>query len=158
MLDQESAQNRKYRLSLSGEFLVAGELLRRGMQAAVTYGNAKKADVIAIHGDKALFIEVKTTQQPRWIVGQRAPEASDQIWVLVFLPEEDKSPPEYYVLTGHELNAILAPIDELYFERYLATHGEPYGDRPGVCNLHKNLVKQHNGAWNKITSALSVRT
>jgi hypothetical protein len=122
------------------------------MQAAVTFGNAKKADVIAICGDRALPIEVKTTQQRTWIVGQRAPEASDQIWVLVFLPEEDANPPEYYVLTGHELNAILDPKDAVYFERYLAKHGEPYGDRPGVCTLPKTLVKEHSGAWEKITA------
>jgi hypothetical protein len=46
----ESNQKRKYMLGLSGEFLVAGELLRREISAAVTYGNAKKADVIAVSG------------------------------------------------------------------------------------------------------------
>ena len=49
-----SKQSTKHKLGLSGEFLVAGELLRRGITAAVTYGNAKKADVIAVRGDKAL--------------------------------------------------------------------------------------------------------
>ena len=39
-----SDQARKHVLGLAGEFLVAGEILRRGI-TAVTYGNAKKADV-----------------------------------------------------------------------------------------------------------------
>jgi len=36
-----SKQAQKYHLSLAGEFYVAAELQRRGISAAVTYGNAK---------------------------------------------------------------------------------------------------------------------
>jgi predicted AAA+ superfamily ATPase len=82
----ESNQKRKYMLGLSGEFLVAGELLRREISAAVTYGNAKKADVIAVNGKIALPIEVKTTQEQKWVVGGKMPESNDSIWVLVYLP------------------------------------------------------------------------
>ena len=41
------SQQRKYNLSLAGDFFVAAELQRRGVMASVTYGNAKKADVVA---------------------------------------------------------------------------------------------------------------
>ena len=44
---QMSKQAQKYHLSLAGEFYVAAELQRRGISAAVTYGNAKNADVVA---------------------------------------------------------------------------------------------------------------
>jgi hypothetical protein len=156
MSDQESRQDRKYRLSLAGEFLVAGELLRRGMQAAVTYGNAKKADVIAICGDRAIPIEVKTTQNDTWVVGQKVPEDTGQIWIFTFLPDDARQSPDYYILTGHELNTILTPRENAYFERYQAKHGKPYGDRPGVCNCPKSLITDHNGAWDKVKRALNV--
>jgi hypothetical protein len=42
-----SKQAQKYHLSLAGEFFVAAELQRRGVAAAVTYDNAKNADVVA---------------------------------------------------------------------------------------------------------------
>jgi hypothetical protein len=61
----QSKQEQKYMLSLAGEFLVAGELLRRNMTAAVTYGNAKRADVVAVSGRSAVPIEVKTTRGRR---------------------------------------------------------------------------------------------
>lgn len=58
-------QAQKYHSSLAGEFFVAAELQRQGIAAAVTYGNAKNADVVAfsISGDKAVVIEVKSTSQ-----------------------------------------------------------------------------------------------
>src|SRR4051794_790925 len=61
-------QARKHNIGLAGEFLVAGECLRRGFTAAVTYGHAKKADVIVVAGNRAATIEVKTTCEAKWIV------------------------------------------------------------------------------------------
>jgi hypothetical protein len=84
-----SKQDDKYTISLAGEFMVAGELYRRGIKAAVTYGNAKKADVVAYAGDKALVIEVKSTSKPQWVIGGAVPSASENVmWVLVFLPPD----------------------------------------------------------------------
>ncbi|MGD9583508.1 MAG: hypothetical protein AB7V26_07540 [Lysobacterales bacterium] len=84
-----SKQARKHTTGLAGEFLVAGELLRRGIMAAVTYGNAKKADVIAVNGAKAASIEVKSTSQTKWVLGGQLPAESSNIWVLVHLPEDE---------------------------------------------------------------------
>jgi hypothetical protein len=64
-----STQLQKYHLSLAGEFFVAAELQRRGISAAVTYGYAKSADVVAfsMSGEKAVVIEVKSTSQLKWV-------------------------------------------------------------------------------------------
>jgi Holliday junction resolvase len=64
-----SNQSRKHTIGLAGEFLVAGELLRRGIMAAVTYGNAKQADVVAIHESRATSLEVKSTSESKWVLG-----------------------------------------------------------------------------------------
>ena len=118
-----SKQSRKHTLGLAGEFLVAGELLRRGIVAAVTYGNAKKADVIAVVNEIALTIEVKTTSEPKWVLGNQLPSANQTIWVLVHLPSDQQESPSYYVLTGEELHALLLPQQETYLARYREKHG-----------------------------------
>jgi hypothetical protein len=49
-------------VGLAGEHLAAGELLRRGVYAQITYGDRKKVDLL-IDGSRALArVEVKTKQ------------------------------------------------------------------------------------------------
>jgi hypothetical protein len=151
-----SKQSDKYHLSLSGEYFVAAELQRRNVSAAVTYGNAKKADIVAFNdaGDKVTVIEVKTTGQSRWVVGSRTPEKSDKLWVFVRIPKEDKRPASYYVLTQTEIHDTLMPIEEEYQRKYREKHGEDYGDRAGVCNLSLKQAEPHRDAWYKIVEQL----
>lgn len=149
----ESEQQRKYRISLAGELLVAGELLRRGVTAAVTYGNAKKADVIAVFGNRAISIEVKTTQKDKWVVGGQTPPASDDIWVFVYLPEDGRKPPKFCVLTAAEMHPILNARDLAYQERYRRKHGVEYSAR-GVVSLPRSAVEAYEGKWDKVQAAL----
>ena len=147
-----SKQSEKYHLSLAGEFFIAAELQRRGVSAAVTYGNAKKADVVAFpdSGDKVVVVEVKTTTQKQWVVGNRTPEKSDKIWVFVHIPNEARQSPTYFVLTQTEIHNILIPIEKEYLRKYREKHGEDYGNRTGVCNLTLKQAEKHRDAWHKI--------
>lgn len=113
-----SKQSRKHTIGLAGEFLVAGELLRRGIMAAVTYGNAKKADVIAINGATAVSLEVKSTSQSKWVLGGELPADNSNIWVLVHLPENEIESPEYFVLISAELRKLLLSQHEAYNIKY----------------------------------------
>lgn len=152
-------QEAKYHLSMAGEFFVAAELQRRGFSAAVTYGNAKRADVVASSrsGDKALVIEVKATSQPQWVVGGRLPDASPsrpKPWVFVYLPIDPKDSPSYYIILQSELREALTPEDTRYRQRYKERHGEEYGDRAGVVNFFKSGAGDYLGKWETITSLL----
>jgi hypothetical protein len=148
----ESNQKRKYMLGLSGEFLAAGELLRREISAAVTYGNAKKADVIAVNGKIALPIEVKTTREQKWVVGGKVPEPNDSIWVLVYLPRDDLQPAEFFVLTSSELHVILKPRADAWLKKCQEKYGHPM---PGVYLVRRQEIEsRHKGAWQKITTSL----
>jgi hypothetical protein len=138
-------------LGLSGEFLVAGELLRRNVRAAITYGNAKKADVVAFNERSSCPIEVKTTQEPKWNVGNSVPQANDSIWVLVYLPPGE-APVEFFVLTGFELNEILKPIGDAWSKKCLEKHGRLM---PGVYSVRRQQIENHKGAWQKIMVTLS---
>ena len=150
-----SKQAYKHKTGLAGEFLVAGELLRRGVFAAVTYGNAKKADVIAVSGDTAASIEVKSTSQVKWVLGNELPADSSNIWVLVYLPQNESESPQYFILTGKELRELLMPEHNKYNERYFATHGKEYSSK-GVVSIQRKLLNDcHLNAWDKVNTALA---
>ena len=54
----------KYHLAMAGEYFVAAQLQRLGLMASITYGNAKRADVIAFSesSDRVVVVEVRTTE------------------------------------------------------------------------------------------------
>lgn len=150
-----SRQTEKYHLSLAGEFYVAAELQRRGIAAAVTYGNAKKADVVAFSsGSLAVAIEVKSTPGQRWVVGGWVPQPSSAPWVFVHVPANSLAPPSFYVLSQKELYDILIPIDATYRRSYLAKHGKEYGDRRGVVNLSREEAEPFKDRWGTIIDLL----
>ena len=150
-----SPQDQKYHLSLAGEFYVAAELQRRGISAAVTYGNAKRADVVAFSNadERVVKIEVKTTtSDDKWVIGNKIPEQSQTPWVFVRIPEGDGHP-DFFVLTQAEINQILTPIAGEYRRRYLARHGKDF-EGPGVETLRLQHVQSHRSAWRKIVDRL----
>jgi hypothetical protein len=150
-------QSRKHTIGLAGEFLVAGELLRRGIMAAVTYGNAKKADVVAYNQGRAVTLEVKTTSEQKWVLGGSLPDDSANLWVLVYLPLNESQPPEYHILTSSELRQALLPEHEAYNERYRQKHGKEYSGK-GVVSVKRELVSmpEHLGSWKKVSHALGI--
>jgi hypothetical protein len=151
-----SRQTQKYHLSLAGEFFVAAELQRRGVSAAVTYGNAKSADVVAfsVSGEKAVVIEVKSTSQPTWVVGGFTPPPSPKPWVFVYLPVDQLEAPSYYVVLQWELHDILTPLDAEYRRGFKERHGVEYGDRRGVVNFTRVQAESFRNAWEKIIDQL----
>lgn len=69
-LDQAEPTNKKKRADgqvtgLAGEFFVAGELLKRGLQTSITFGNAKAIDIFA-HSERSgvtYTVQVKALRQ-----------------------------------------------------------------------------------------------
>jgi len=131
-------------------------LQRLQVFASVTYGNAKSADVIAFtkDSDRVVVIEVKTTQNPKWVVGGRIPEKSNKPWVFVFLHEQAELSPEFFILTQTELHSLLVPLEEEYFRKYREKHGVDYGDKPGVVNISRSMLEIHKDCWSVIKDQL----
>jgi hypothetical protein len=150
---QQDKQAQKYMLGLAGEFLVTGELLRRNITAAVSYGNAKKADVVAMQGRSAIWLEVKTTREPKWVLGGSLPDSDGKIWVLVYLPNDDARPPEFFIATSKELRSILEPRDKAYRDKFFEKHGREY-DARGVYSVTRAEVEPHSAAWHKVVETL----
>ncbi|MHB1286746.1 MAG: hypothetical protein ACYCYP_09340 [Leptospirales bacterium] len=152
-------QEAKYAVGMAGEHFVAAELLRRGVLASVTIGNAKKADVIArnLESSKIQVVEVKSSSRKQWVVGG-IPEPNDtRIWVFVDIPEEPDNPPAYYVCSAKELNGILTNKDQEFQKKYRNKHnGEPFKG-PGVIRLELKEAEDNHfkNQWNKILDRLS---
>lgn len=149
----KTSQVRKHTTGLAGEFLVAGELLRREVMAAVTYGNAKKADVIAFSEGRSIALEVKSTSGSKWVLGGLLPTDCPKLYVLVYLPSEATQAPEYYVVTSAELRKAVQPAYDSYMARYEAKHGKKYSG-VGVVSVRQKDIAAHRGAWEKVHRAL----
>ena len=144
------SQSEKYRLSISGEFFVAAQLQRLGVSASVTYGNAKRADVVAVFREtgKALAVEVKSLNKGRWPIGNRVPSPSDQVWVFVHLPDDIAESPHFYILQQHDLHEMLAPGEAAYLARYKKKYGCEYGaSKPGVAAVNRNQLQDFKDNW-----------
>ena len=149
-------QQRKYNLSLAGEFFVAAELQRRDVMASVTYGNAKKADVVAFSpkNSTALVIEVKSTSKKSWVVGNKNPEPTEDVWVLVHIPADQHQTTRYFILTAREIHDILEPGEQDYLLRFFARNGYE-STKPGATSIRLNQVdgtktESCEDKWDKI--------
>jgi hypothetical protein len=151
-----STHSYKYNLAMAGEFFVAAQLLRLGVSASVTYGNAKRADVVVINkaSGKAVLIEVKCSSSGRWPVGSRVPQPSPQPWVFVHLPKDTTEAPEYFIVTQTQLHSALLPVEQAYMAKFKAKHGVEYGDKPGVAAASRTDLASYKDAWPTILDSL----
>ncbi len=88
---------------MAGEFLVAGQLLKRGHLACVTLGNAKAIDLL-VHNDKTgkdFHVQVKTMRNRNagWFMQQADRK---NIYVFVILNGENGQE-EYFVIKGETI-------------------------------------------------------
>ena len=151
----KKTQARKHTTGMAGEFLVAGELLRRGVMAAVTYGNAKKADVITFREGRSLSLEVKSTSERKWVLGGAVPLDDASLWVLVYLPPDETQAPSYFILTSADLRKAVLPRHDAYMTRYVKKHGAAYTGAGVVSVLRDEVDQSHLGAWHKVSRALA---
>jgi len=90
---------------LAGEFLVAGELSRRGYPVSITMGNAKAVDIYATaQNDEKFTVDAKAARTKSWLVGN----VDEKLYyIFVYLQTKNKvdrnTPPEYFVATGKDI-------------------------------------------------------
>lgn len=99
---------------LAGELFVAAELLKRGFQTSITFGNAKAIDLL-VHNPKiehTFTVQVKALRAPNYFLIAHGAVRSKDIFVFVLL-NKPGVPVRYFVVPG----AILANEPER-FGRY----------------------------------------
>ncbi len=92
---------------LAGEFLVAGELSRRGYPVSITMGNAKSVDIIASTSKGEVKIDAKAGRaKGNWPI-RKDSVSKDMFYIFVHLKTEkqilNNEPPEYFVVPGEDI-------------------------------------------------------
>lgn len=87
--------------SLAGELFVAAELLKRGIQTSVTFGNAKAIDLFAYNSEtrKNFTVQVKTVRIRNAFPISHAKIHADHIYVFVIL-NKPGVPVRYFIVPG----------------------------------------------------------
>ena len=89
---------------LAGELFVAAELLKRGLQTSVTFGNAKAIDLFAHNSKtgKTFTVQVKAVRSRNFFLISHEKVDSQQIYVFVLLNKPGQSV-QYFVVPGSDL-------------------------------------------------------
>ena len=151
----------------AGEYLVVGELLRRGVIAAPAPRNTPGFDVLATNGINSLNIRVKTKTEASdswvWIckkdgaIFKNLSDRSD-FTVMVDLKDEQTSP-EYYIVPTVKLDQRLKDIFEYWLKSPSRRVSKPHNPnnkmrRIGASVAQKEWLSQWKGAWSLILNDL----
>ncbi len=159
----------------AGEYLVAGELCRRGYLAATFSGNVRDYDIVAMSEDgKAFTVQVKTIVRGDYQVSDArrfllippvGPDGKQQIdglvelrdksfWIFVHL--DRANPPVYFITTAEDVQLLVFRG----YEANLEKHGWRKPRNP--LSTHHALsiegLEEYRGNWGLISERLSVVT
>ena len=92
---------------LAGEFLVAGELSRRGYPVSMTIGNAKSVDIYARAEECVIEVDAKAGRgKSNWPIAKNSVK-KDVYYIFVYLQGQNKIKnniaPEYFVVSGKDI-------------------------------------------------------
>ncbi len=129
--------------ALAGEFLVAGELSRRGYLVSITMGNAKAIDIFAstARGEKITFDIKASSYKTSWPVSEIDDGIDFYVFISLQSPDilrsqslnNENTPPEDYVLPGKDIN-----------EKNLIT---PWQSIPGI---KYHALEEYRERWDKL--------
>lgn len=124
--------------ALAGEFFVAAELLRRGLQCSITFGNAKAIDLFAYNPavKKKFTVQVKALRQKNAVLISSEKVSKDHIYVFVILNRPGEAV-EYYVVPGQDLLRRGG--------RFGSDFHPPHSTRPGIPLKY---LLDYKGIWN----------
>jgi hypothetical protein len=124
---------------MAGEFLTAGKLFKRGLQVAVTVGNAKAIDLFVNNPrtERTFEVQVKTVREKNCYPMRKENVKPDHIYVFVMLngPQEAE---DYFVVPGH---VILKDIDGFFGTSY--QHESP----PKFPGINYGPLKKYRDNW-----------
>ena len=106
MADSKRARADSQLSGLAGEFFVAAELLKRGIQTSVTFGNAKAIDLLAHNPStgNAFTVQVKTLRTRNFIPIAHCRVEPNHVYVFVILNQPGQAV-RYFIVAGKELAA-----------------------------------------------------
>ena len=123
---------------LSGELFVAAELLKRGCQASITFGNAKSIDLL-VHNpriDRTFTVQVKALRNPNYFLLRHSAVGKNHIYVFVLLNKPDE-PVKYYVVPGSILHSEPKRFDRWFLDEKM----------PGIHSKTLDAMPEFVNAW-----------
>jgi hypothetical protein len=133
---------------VAGEYLVAGELSRRGYIASITLRNTKGVDILASNADasKTVGIQVKTNQgkQKFWLLNQKAETYHADNLFYVFVNLNNGSAPDYFIVPSKKV----ADFARKYHQEWLKTpgrKGQAHKDNP--LREFRDIKKEYLNKW-----------
>ena len=120
---------------LAGELFVAAELLKRGLQTSVTFGNAKAIDLFAYNPitRRNFNIQVKTLRRVNYFPIKHDNIDPEHVYVFVMLNEPGKAV-QYFVVPGAHL------------EKQPGIFGQSFTDPKFPC-IHPKVLGPYADAW-----------
>lgn len=120
---------------LAGEFFVAAELLKRGIQTSVTFGNAKSIDLLAHNPSTGqnFTVQVKALRKKNYfpIKPRSVREAHIYVFVLLNAPGEAV---QYFVVPGE----VLVNDQERFGKDF---------QHPTFPGIHPKMLGDYENAW-----------
>ena len=115
---------------VAGEYLVAGELSRRGYIASIILRNTRGVDILAANeaGTRSVEIQVKTNQDDsrKWVLSEKAKSLSDPGFFYVFVALRGLLQPRYHIVPS----AVVVRFTRRFHREWLA--GRRRARRGGV--------------------------
>lgn len=122
---------------LAGELFVAAELLKRGLQTSVTFGNAKAIDLLAFNEEtgRTFTVQVKALRKKNFFLLTPDRVKAQHVYVFVLLNKPGEAV-EYFVVPG----AVLA-ADPARFSKWFLV--------PKMPGIHPNVLQEQGfrDAW-----------
>lgn len=101
---------------MAGEFLTVEKLFKLGLQASVTFGNAKSIDVLAYNpeNNKSFAVQVKTLRKKNCFLLKKENIHPEHVFEFIFLNDFEKNE-TYFIVEGKD---ILQNINKFYGSSY----------------------------------------
>jgi hypothetical protein len=133
---------------VAGEYLVAGELSRRGYIASITLRNTKGVDILASNAtaSRTVGIQVKTNQgnQKFWLLNQKAEGYHANNLFYVFVNLNNGGAPDYFIVPSKTV----ANFAKEYHQKWLKTpgrKGQQHKDNP--LREFRDFKKEYLDQW-----------
>ena len=125
---------------MAGEYLTVGKLFKKGLQAAVTVGNAKSVDILAYNqiNNKNYNVQVKTIRKRNCYLIQEKSINADHIFVFILLNEFEKNE-DYFIIKGSE---ILKNVNKFFGSNYKSENPSK------MSGINYGPLKEYKDNWN----------
>jgi hypothetical protein len=121
--------------ALAGEFFVAAELLKRGLQTSVTFGNAKAIDLLTHNPaiNYTFSVQVKSLRKKNYFLINKNRVKAEHLYVFVLLNNPGEAV-QYFIVPGSVL------VSEA--ERF----GKDF-QHPTMPGIHPKSLQEFAEAW-----------